>query len=95
MGHTLSEKIIAKYAGKDAVVAGEYVVVKDFIGPIGYSFAGMNYPESLADNLAMMGMKIAKPENMIVNGDITPLRRRSMMSNRSKLCVLTARNTAS
>ncbi len=69
MGQTISEKILAKYAGKSVVTPGEYVVLKDFVGPIGYSFTGMNFPQSMSGALKMMGLSIAKPERMIINGD--------------------------
>jgi len=69
MAQTLSEKILAKHAGKDKVIPGEYVVLKDFAGPIGYSFTGLNLPQSYQGQLGYIGGKIAKPENCIINGD--------------------------
>lgn len=69
MGQTISEKIIARYCGKEKVVPGEYVVVSDFVGPIGYSFTGMNLIASIQDNLALIGAQLAHPERIILNGD--------------------------
>ena len=55
MGQTISEKVIAKYAGKSVVTPGEYLVVKDFIGPIGYSFKGMNFPQTMGGTMKIVG----------------------------------------
>ncbi|OCT12145.1 hypothetical protein A8709_30295 [Paenibacillus pectinilyticus] len=69
MGQTLTEKILAFHAGKEKVVPGEYIVIKEFIGPIGYSFTGLNFPHAIDEHLTKIGAKIAKPENVIINGD--------------------------
>ncbi|GAB6108006.1 aconitase family protein [Fusibacter bizertensis] len=69
MGQTICEKILAKYSGNSKVVPGEYITLSDFVGPIGYSFAGFNYPQAMTASLAQMGLSIVKPERLIVNGD--------------------------
>jgi 3-isopropylmalate/(R)-2-methylmalate dehydratase large subunit len=69
MGHTISEKILARYAGKTSVSPGEYIVVKDFIGPIGYSFTGVNFLQAFPGSVLAEGLPLARPQNIIVNGD--------------------------
>lgn len=69
MKQTICEKIIAHYAGKDHVSPGDYVVVKDFVGPIGYSFTGSNFLEVFPKSMMNAGLPFAHPENCIVNGD--------------------------
>jgi 3-isopropylmalate/(R)-2-methylmalate dehydratase large subunit len=69
MGHTISEKILARYAGKTSVSPGEYIVVKDFVGPIGYSFTGVNFLQAFPGGVLAEGLPLAKPQNIIVNGD--------------------------
>jgi 3-isopropylmalate/(R)-2-methylmalate dehydratase large subunit len=69
MGMTLSEKILAKHAGKDSVQPGEYVTLKDFTGPIGYSFTGANFAQGLQYQLSLIGGSLAKPKDLIMNGD--------------------------
>jgi 3-isopropylmalate/(R)-2-methylmalate dehydratase large subunit len=69
MGHTISEKIIARYAGKASVSPGEYVILKDFVGPIGYSFTGLNFLRGIPGRLIEDGLPLARPESIIVNGD--------------------------
>lgn len=69
MGQTLSEKLLASAAGLKKVLPGEYVTLLDFEGPIGYSFTGFNFPESMRQQLSMIGADIARPGKCIVNGD--------------------------
>jgi 3-isopropylmalate dehydratase large subunit len=68
MGQTITEKIMSKHAGK-AVKPGDYVVLRDFVGPIGYSFTGFNLPQAMQGTLQQMGLSIARPDKIIVNGD--------------------------
>lgn len=70
MSMTLSEKILARHASKEKVIPGEYIVVKDLVGPICYSFRGVNNAQIIQKQLSVLGVdKIAKPENCILNGD--------------------------
>ncbi len=70
MGQTICEKIIAKAAGLEKVIPGEYVILKDFVGPIAYSFRGVNLPAGIQYQLSMIGVKeVARPERIILNCD--------------------------
>jgi 3-isopropylmalate/(R)-2-methylmalate dehydratase large subunit len=70
MSQTISEKILAKYSGRDTVKPGEYVVIKDFVGPIVYSYGDFDYCGWIYDQVAAAGAKgFARPENCILNGD--------------------------
>ena len=75
MSQTIVEKIIARAAGKESVSPGEYVALKHFVGPIGYSFTGFNFAAYVQTQLERLGLdSIANPENCILNGDHnTPL----------------------
>ena len=68
MGQTIAEKILSKYVGR-AVKPGEYVEVKDFVGPIGYSFTGVNAAASMLGIIQAMGAQPVHPERWIFNGD--------------------------
>lgn len=70
MGHTIVEKIIARSAGKKEVFPGDYVVLKDFVGPIVYSwrgFSGTKHLENLGKSAGVT--KPSNPERCIINGD--------------------------
>jgi len=70
MGQTIAEKIIARAAGKEAVVPGEYVVLKNIVGPIVYSWKGFSGTKHLESLSSAVGVKkAAKPEKCIINGD--------------------------
>jgi 3-isopropylmalate/(R)-2-methylmalate dehydratase large subunit len=70
MGQTLVEKLLAKSAGKRKVVPGEYVVLKNFTGPIGYSFRGFNFAQAVKKLIEAIGASEIKfPEHCILNGD--------------------------
>ena len=47
MGMTICEKILAKYSGERSVNPGDYISVSNFVGPIGYSYAGHNFPKAI------------------------------------------------
>jgi len=67
---TLCEKILAKHSHKETVLPGEYIVLKEFVGPVGYSFTGYNFPKMIRDRLSSIGYnRISNPENCILNGD--------------------------
>lgn len=70
VGSTLAEKIIARAALTDTVSPGDYVVLKDIVGPIIYSFKGFNGVEYLERLSAQVGVtRGARPERTIINGD--------------------------
>ncbi len=70
MTQTIVEKIIARAAGVERVSPGEYVVLKHFVGPIGYSFTGFNFAAIVQNQLKRLGLdSIANPEKCILNGD--------------------------
>ena len=70
MGQTLTEKLLARAAGKTVVHPGEYIELKEFVGPIGYSFKGFNFIQTVQRQLAALGVeKIACPERCILNCD--------------------------
>lgn len=69
MGMTICEKILAKYSGERSVNPGDYISVSNFVGPIGYSYAGHNFPKAIKEWMSAYGLRFAKPENVIVNGD--------------------------
>lgn len=70
MGQTLTEKLLAKSAGKSTVKPGEYIAIKDFVGPIGYSFKGFNFAQVVQKQLASIGVEsLAHPERCVVNCD--------------------------
>lgn len=68
MGQTIAEKILSKYMGRD-VKPGEYIEVKDFVGPIGYSFTGVNALASPLGLIKAMGGTPAHTDRWIFNGD--------------------------
>lgn len=68
MGQTIAEKILSKYAGHD-VKPGEYISPKDFVGPIGYSFTGVNAVASMLGIIKAIGATPVHPERWIFNGD--------------------------
>ena len=51
------------------VTPGEYLEVKDFVGPIGYSFTGVNAAASMLGIIKAIGATPAHPERWIFNGD--------------------------
>lgn len=68
MGQTIAEKILSRYVGHD-VKPGEYIELKDFVGPIGYSFTGVNALASPLQLIRSMNGTPAHPERWIFNGD--------------------------
>ena len=68
MGQTIAEKILSRYMDR-AVAPGEYVEVKDFVGPIGYSFSGSNAVAQMLGIVKAIGAEPAHPERWIFNGD--------------------------
>lgn len=68
MGQTIAEKILSTYMGRD-VKPGEYIEVKDFVGPIGYSFTGVNALASPLGLIKAMGGTPAHTDRWIFNGD--------------------------
>lgn len=68
MGQTITEKIYSKYMGYP-VKPGDYIEVENFVGPIGYSFTGVNAVASPLGLIKGMGVSPAHPERWIFNGD--------------------------
>ncbi|MDO4328136.1 MAG: aconitase family protein [Lachnospiraceae bacterium] len=70
MKQTLCEKILAKAAGKPSVTPGEYITVKDFTGPIFYSFKGVSVLGMYMDAAEKIsGKKISNGNKYIYNED--------------------------
>lgn len=68
MGQTITEKILSRYMGHK-VKPGDYIEVKDFVGPIGYSFTGVNAVAGPLGICKAIGAEPAHPERWIFNGD--------------------------
>lgn len=67
MGKTISEKIIAKVAGKKEVSPGEFIGVKPDLGPIMYAFAANDPPKQIKRALKNLDIeKILHPEKVVI-----------------------------
>jgi len=67
MGETISEKIIAKAAGKKSVAPSEFVGVRPDLGPIMYAFAANDPPRRIKHTLKNLGIeRILHPEKVMI-----------------------------
>lgn len=70
MGQTLCEKILANASGQQTVKPGEYITVKDFTGPIFYSFDGASILGMYLDAAEKIsGKKVSNGQKYIYNED--------------------------